>query len=100
MSPRVSLPSDPASRRKQGVYATYDRGRVPGGRISSRCRFVTGTSAVGIMYSPSSLVLKDPSANLGSCPVPVMAAAFTRIGGENPVYPASLLWGAHLDMLW
>ena len=45
--PRVSLPAAPASRRQHGVYAAYRTGSWSASRISSRSRFVTGTSAVG-----------------------------------------------------
>ena len=35
-------------KSEHGVNAQYEMGRSRPSRISSRCRFVTGTSAVGI----------------------------------------------------
>ena len=46
--PLVSLPAEPASDLKHGVYAQYFIGNWSAVNISSLCILVTGTSAVGI----------------------------------------------------
>src|SRR5258705_88254 len=53
MMPRVSRPAAPASARKHDVKAVYRSGRESAARISSRWSPVSGTSAVGMRYSPS-----------------------------------------------
>ncbi len=47
-NPLVSLPAEPASDLKHGVYAQYFIGNWSTVNISSLCILVTGTSAVGI----------------------------------------------------
>ena len=74
--PRTSCPYDPASLRKQGVYAVYEIGRSRPSRISPRCRFVSGTSAVGTRYrSQSPAILNRSASNFGRLPVPVSDGA-------------------------
>ena len=75
MRPRVSLPYEPASERKQGVCATRRNGSSVGSKMRSAARFVSGTSAVGIRNSSlsagSRASLNRSCSNFGSCPVPV-----------------------------
>ena len=53
--------------------------------VSSRKRFVTGTSAVGISQKSVSSHLNRSSANFGSWPVPKRLAELTRNGGSTSV---------------
>ena len=41
------------------MYAQYEIGSAASGRISSRCRFVTGTSAVGVRYQSGPLEAEE-----------------------------------------
>ena len=54
--PRVPMPAAPASRRKQGVCAQYFLGSVSPSRISSACKLVRGTSAVGMSQRLVSII--------------------------------------------
>ena len=51
--------------------------------ISSRYRFVTGTSAVGMRNRSSSRSAYMSSSNFGSCAVPVIVARFTTTGTQT-----------------
>ena len=69
MMPRVSLPADPASERKQGVKAVKRSGSSFSSSTMSFTRLVSETSAVGISQKPLS-VRNMSSANFGSWPTP------------------------------
>src|SRR4029077_20665884 len=87
MMPRTSFPYEPASLRKQGVYAVSEMGRRAPSRVSSRYRLVTGTSAVGMShrsFSPCGTRNRS-AANFGRLPVPYRDSEFTRKGGSTSV---------------
>src|SRR4026207_1140376 len=68
--PRVSLPAEPASERKHGEGHADFRGSDSSGTISSRTKFVTEYSEVGIRYRSRSSSLKRSSLNLARLVTP------------------------------
>ena len=57
--------------------------------ISSRCRFVTGTSAVGTRYRLSRVTTYIWSSLSGIWPVPRALSSLTTTGGQTSVNPNS-----------
>ena len=90
--PLVSLPAEPASDLKHGVYAQYFIGNWSAVNISSLCILVTGTSAVGIKKYSIPSILNMSSSNFGNCPVPMKLVLFAMKGGKTSVYPCSSVW--------
>ena len=92
--PLVSLPAEPASARKQAVYAQCIIGSFDPSKIWFLYILVTGTSAVGTKkYSlPSPWTLYASSSNLGNWPVPVILSRLTINGGNTSVYPCFVVW--------
>ena len=82
IKPLVSLPAEPDSLLKHGVYAVIYFGKSSSDKISPEYIFVTGTSAVGIKYKSSSTHLYISSLNFGNWPVPVIVAALAINGGR------------------
>ena len=80
--PRVSRPAEPASRRKQEVWAIYRNGRSSALRISPACKLVNGTSAVGMHHKSSRSIENASSANFGNWPVAVSVLVKTKLGGR------------------
>jgi hypothetical protein len=57
--------------------------QVGASSTSSRYRFVTGTSAVGMRNRSSPRTAYASSSNFGSCPVPVIVARVTSAGAHT-----------------
>jgi len=92
MIPRVSLPYEPASRRKHVENPQYLIGSSFSWRVSWAWSIVRGTSEVPTKYKSSSpgLTLYISFISAGKNPVAYIAFSFTRTGGITGVNPLLL----------